>query len=102
MGALAWRRVLTVSRGCTETVEALIAAAPAAAWPANTLSPSGLPPPTIAAAWKWRKAATPRFRPRGCGGGLEEKAAARGCDSSPHKRQAHAPSCSWDEWQLAH
>jgi hypothetical protein len=29
--------------------EALIAAAPAAAWPANTLSPSGLPPPTIAA-----------------------------------------------------
>lgn len=55
MGALAWRRVLTVSRGCTETVEALIAAAPAAAWPANTLSPSGLPPPTIAAAWKWRR-----------------------------------------------
>jgi hypothetical protein len=29
-------------------VEALIAAAPAAAWPANTLSPSRLPSPTIA------------------------------------------------------
>jgi hypothetical protein len=38
-----------VSRGCTEMAEALIAAAPAAAWPANTLSPSGLAPPTIAA-----------------------------------------------------
>jgi hypothetical protein len=75
VGALAWMRVLTVSRGCTATEEALIAAAPAAAWPANTLSPSGLPPPTIAAeGWstptrKWRKAATRRFRGRGRGGG---------------------------------
>lgn len=36
VSALAWKleECLTVSRGCTATAEALIAAAPKAAWPA--------------------------------------------------------------------
>ena len=59
VGALAWMRVFTVSRGCTATAEALIAAAPAAAWPANTLSPSGFPPPPTIAAAAWKAGAHP-------------------------------------------
>jgi hypothetical protein len=77
VSALAWRSVLTVSRGYTATAEALIAAAPATAWTANTLSPSGLLPPTISAACKagthppqkWRNAASDvRQEERSCGG----------------------------------
>jgi len=101
VGALAWMRVFTVSRGCTATAEALIAAAPAAAWPANTLSPSGLPPPTIAAAWK--AGAHPpgpgngeKRRRGGLGEGGEEEWP-RCLNGGPFTESS--PPHSWAEWQ---